>query len=43
MGMFREDSTTIRLDPGSYELRAFETSMKDGSPQHMDTKTFTVK
>jgi hypothetical protein len=43
MGMFREDSTTIKLDPGSYELRAFEASMNDGSPLHMDTKTFTVK
>ncbi|MEP6761873.1 MAG: GerMN domain-containing protein [Sporichthyaceae bacterium] len=43
MGMFVEASTTIKLDPGSYELRAFESSAKDGSPLHVDTKTFTVK
>jgi spore germination protein GerM len=43
MGMFREASTTIQLDPGSYELRAFEGSAQDGSPLHVDTKTFTVK
>lgn len=43
MGMFQEASTTIKLDPGSYELRAFEASAKDGSVLHMDTKTFTVK
>jgi hypothetical protein len=43
MGMFREANTTIKLDPGSYELRAFEASMNDGSPTHADTKTFTVK
>jgi len=43
MGMFLEDSTTIKLDPGSYELRAFESSAEDGSPLHVDTKTFTVK
>jgi hypothetical protein len=43
MGMFLEASTTITLDPGSYELRAFESSAKDGAPLHVDTKTFTVK
>ena len=43
MGMFREASTTIPLDPGTYELRAFESSAQDGSPLHVDTKTFTVK
>ena len=43
MGMFREASTTIPLDPGRYELRAFESSAQDGSPLHVDTKTFTVK
>jgi hypothetical protein len=43
MGMFLEASTTIKLEPGSYELRAFESSAKDGTPQHVDTKTFTVK
>jgi hypothetical protein len=43
MGMFLEASSTIKLDPGSYELRAFESSAEDGSPLHIDTKTFTVK
>lgn len=36
-----QDSAT--LAPGTYELRAFETSMKDGSPTYVDTKTFTVQ
>ena len=36
-----QDSVT--LTPGTYELRAFETSMKDGSPTYVDTKTFTVQ
>jgi immunoglobulin-like protein involved in spore germination/sporulation and spore germination protein len=35
-----QDSVT--LTPGTYELRAFETSAKDGSPTYVDTKTFTV-
>ncbi len=34
---------TVTLTPGTYELRAFETSMKDGSPTYVDTKTFTVQ
>ena len=29
--------------PGTYEVRAFESSAEDGSPQHVDTKTFTVE
>lgn len=29
--------------PGTYELRAFETSAKDGSPTYVDTKTIIVK
>ncbi len=33
----------VTLTPGTYELRAFETSMKDGSPTYVDTKTFTVQ
>lgn len=36
-----QDSVT--LTPGTYELRAFETSMKDGAPTYVDTKTFTVQ
>ncbi len=43
MGEFLEASTTIKLDPGSYELRALEHSAEDGRPLHIDTKTFTVK
>jgi hypothetical protein len=41
-GEFGEFSGTVQLAPGSYEMRAFESSAKDGSPQHVDTKTFTV-
>jgi hypothetical protein len=41
-GEFGEFSGTVQLAPGSYEMRAFESSPKDGSPQHVDTKTFTV-
>lgn len=42
-GEFGEFSGTIDgVPPGTYELRAFESSAKDGSPQHVDTKTFTV-
>jgi hypothetical protein len=41
-GEFGEFSGTVDLAPGTYELRAFESSAKDGSPQHVDTKTFTV-
>jgi hypothetical protein len=43
MGEFLEASTTIKLDPGTYELRALEHSAEDGRPLHVDTKTFTVK
>jgi hypothetical protein len=41
-GEFGEFSGTVQLAPGSYEMRVFESSAKDGSPQHVDTKTFTV-
>jgi hypothetical protein len=41
-GEFGEFSGTVDLPSGSYELRVFESSPKDGSPQHVDTKTFTV-
>jgi hypothetical protein len=34
---------SVTLTPGTYELRAFEASAKDGSPTYVDTKTFTVK
>jgi hypothetical protein len=42
-GEFGEFSDTVDLEPGTYELRAFESSAEDGSPQHVDTKTFTVE
>lgn len=41
-GEFGEFSDTVDLEPGSYEIRAFEISAEDGSPLHVDTKTFTV-
>jgi|tagenome__1003787_1003787.scaffolds.fasta_scaffold20880143_2 hypothetical protein len=42
-GEFGDFSDTVDLDPGTYEMRAFEFSAKDGSPINVDTKTFTVK
>ena len=34
---------TVTADaPGTYELRAFESSAKDGRPTHVDTKRITV-
>jgi immunoglobulin-like protein involved in spore germination/sporulation and spore germination protein len=33
----------VTLPPGSYEVRAFESSAEDGSAQHVDTKDFTVR
>ena len=42
-GEFGEFSDTVELDPGTYEMRAFEASAEDGSAIHVDTKTFTVK
>lgn len=41
-GEFGDFSWDCDLDPGSYEVRVFESSAEDGSPQHVDTKTFTV-
>jgi hypothetical protein len=43
MGEFGEFTDTVDLDPGTYELRAFESSAEDGSPLHVDTKTFIVE
>ncbi|HEX7104368.1 MAG TPA: Gmad2 immunoglobulin-like domain-containing protein [Acidothermaceae bacterium] len=34
---------SVTLTPGTYELRAFESSAKDGAPTYVDTKTFTVQ
>ncbi len=42
-GEFGDFTDTVDLPPGTYELRAFESSAKDGSPLHVDTKTFTVE
>ena len=42
-GEFGDFSDTVELDPGSYQIRAFEASAEDGSPIHVDTKMFTVK
>lgn len=42
-GDFGEFSDTVDLPPGTYEMRAFESSAQDGSPLHVDSKTFTVE
>ena len=42
-GEFGDFHDTVDLPPGTYEIRAFESSPKDGSPQHVDTKVFTVQ
>ncbi|MGZ4593638.1 MAG: Gmad2 immunoglobulin-like domain-containing protein [Actinomycetes bacterium] len=42
-GEFAEFHDTVTLAPGDYEISAFESSAKDGSPIHVDTKNFTVK
>ena len=43
-GEFSEFSGELGdLPPGTYTLRLLEYSAKDGSPQHVDTKTFTVE
>jgi hypothetical protein len=43
MGEFAEFHDSVDLQPGSYEIRAFESSAEDGSPIHVDTKQFTVR
>jgi hypothetical protein len=42
-GVYAEFRTTVSLPAGNYELTAFESSAKDGSPTHIDTKNFTVR
>jgi hypothetical protein len=42
-GEFGDFTATVDLAPGDYEISAFESSAKDGSPIHIDTKNFTVK
>ena len=43
MGEFGEFADSVELEPGTYEMRAFESSAEDGRPLHVDTKTFTVR
>ena len=42
-GEFADFADSVDLDPGTYELRAFESSAEDGSPLNTDTKVFTVE
>ena len=42
MGEFADFHDTVELAPGTYEIRAFESSAEDGRPIHVDDKTFTV-
>ena len=41
--MFGAFHASVKLPAGAYELTAFESSAKDGSPTHIDTKNFTVR
>jgi hypothetical protein len=42
-GEFAEFADSVTLPPGTYEIRAFESSAEDGRPLHIDDKTFTVR
>lgn len=42
MGEFADFSDSVELEPGTYEMRAFESSAETGEPIHVDSKTFTV-
>ena len=42
-GEFADFSDSVELDPGTYELRAFESSAEDGRPLNTDSKVFTVE
>jgi spore germination protein GerM len=42
-GEFDEFSDAVDLEPGTYEIRVFESSAEDGSPLHPDSKVFTVE
>ena len=42
-GEFGEFGDAVELEPGTYEMRAFESSAEDGRPLHVDSKTFTVE
>jgi hypothetical protein len=43
MGAFREASTTIPLDPGTYSVRVYDEFGPNGELAERDSKTFTVK
>jgi immunoglobulin-like protein involved in spore germination/sporulation and spore germination protein len=42
-GEFAEFHDTVQLDPGEYEISAYESSAENGDPLHVDTKNFTVR
>jgi hypothetical protein len=42
-GEFADFRDSVELDPGTYELRAFESSAEDGRPLNTDSKVFTVE
>lgn len=42
-GEFAEFSDQVTLAPGTYVMRAFESSAEDGQAIHVDDKTFTVE
>jgi hypothetical protein len=42
-GEFAPFHDTVKLEPGTYELSAYESSAETGDPTHVDTKTFTVR
>jgi hypothetical protein len=43
MGEFREASTTIQLDPGTYAIRVFDEHGENGDLIERDSKAFTVR
>jgi hypothetical protein len=42
-GEFADFHDTVELDPGDYEISAYESSAETGDPIHVDTKNFTVR
>lgn len=42
-GEFDDFADSVELEPGTYEIRAFESSAEDGRPLNVDSKTFTVE
>jgi hypothetical protein len=41
-GEFADFHDTVQLEPGDYEISAYESSAENGDPIHVDTKNFTV-